>query len=54
MDIYMLAKAFDLRFLKERLIGFGGQNRLALQQKQLLLKLDRADLQAIQKAAAAR
>lgn len=43
VDIYMVAKAFDCRFLKERVIAFGIANKAALRQKQMLEQLDKAD-----------
>jgi len=51
VDIYMLAKAFDCRFLKDRVIEFGAANRAALLQKHLLEQLDKDDLRAINKVA---
>ena len=51
IDIYMLAKAFDLRFLKYTLMNFAANNRQALMQKQLLTQLDKDDLRAINRIA---
>ena len=36
LDIYMLAKAFDCQFLKQRVVIFGASNKAALRQKGLL------------------
>lgn len=36
VDVYMLTKAFDLRYLKERVLAYGAANRAELLQKNLL------------------
>jgi len=43
IDIYMVARAFDCRFLKERVLAFGIANKAVLRQKQMLEQLDKAD-----------
>jgi len=53
VDVYMLTKAFDLRYLKERVIAFGAANKATLAQKNLLNQLDKEDVIAISRAAQA-
>ena len=36
VDIYMVTKAFDCRYLKERVVAFAVSNFMALRQKGLL------------------
>ena len=43
IDIYMLTRAFDCQYLKERVISFGIANKTALRQKALLTQLDKED-----------
>ena len=51
VDVYMLTKAFDLRYLQERILAFGVANRAELLKRHLLEKLDKDDILAINKAA---
>ena len=43
VDIYMLTKAFDCQYLKQRVLAFGIANKTALRQKGLLTQLDKED-----------
>jgi hypothetical protein len=43
VDIYMVTKAFDCRYLKERVLAFAVVNIQSLRQKGLLTQLDKED-----------
>ena len=43
VDIYMVTKAFDCRYLKERVLAFAVANIQSLRQKGLLTQLDKED-----------
>ena len=47
VDVYMVAKAFDCRLLKERVLAFGTANKVSLRNKNLLEQLDREDQLAV-------
>ena len=50
VDVYMLTKAFDCRFLKDRLVAFGATNIADLRRRALLSQIDREDQLAIIRA----
>lgn len=47
LDIYMVQKAFDCQYLKERVITYAIANKAELRQKAILVQLDREDQSAI-------
>ena len=47
VDVYMLTKAFDCSYLKDRVMSFGRANRAELRNRGFLSQIDKDDMLAI-------